>query len=173
MTEVKENNRNDIAIAFVESWIREEVVAPARVSGRFPICPFAGHCIDQESIKLEFCDLLADLEWRLRLQISEFSNLVSVFILIVPRQEITVAESSRLVEKLRSDFGKNDFALLVDHPDDPGKIGDLPTTNGQYSLFLVQRLSELNAAKDKLLTTDYYRDWSEDYYKKIVLSRGG
>ena len=68
---------------------------------------------------------------------------------------------SRLQEKLPS------VVFLKDHPDNPGYINGVCTSNGEYPTILAQPRSKLVEAREKLRGTNYYKYWSDEYKKEI------
>ena len=41
----------------------------------------------------------------------------------------------------------------------------------KYSMMLVQKFSQLQQASDKLHKQGYYREWPDEYYRDVVVSR--
>jgi len=48
------------------------------------------------------------------------------------------------------------------------KINGIETNNKEYSILLIQGLSELNKYSKRLHKTNYYDFWDKEYYNNIV-----
>ena len=62
----------------------------------------------------------------------------------------------------------NDFVILEDHPNTVENINGLNMNFGKCGLIIVQRLSELNEASEKLKEKGYYDTWSKDDLNFVV-----
>ncbi len=61
-----------------------------------------------------------------------------------------------------------ELIFLPDHKDRYTEINGIQSNNGKYNLILCQWRDNLNTAREKLLKTDYYSFWNEDYLKEIL-----
>ena len=144
------NHKNDI-----EQWI-ERITTPQK-SGH-PICPFAKKA---KYWIYPYEDMLS-----LQLRAGFYDHRFDLFICLPTDQYMTV-EQAKYLESNCNRHAKDSITLL-DHPDDPGYIDDICTSNGKYVIFLIQSKKGLLDARSLLRKSNYYNNWSDDYYKKIV-----
>jgi len=57
--------------------------------------------------------------------------------------------------------------ILEDHPKIKEKVKTVKLNNGEYILFLVQRLSKLNRYSKMLEKGPYYKNWSKSYLQSV------
>ena len=57
--------------------------------------------------------------------------------------------------------------VLEDHPDTVERVKGVTLNNGEYILFLAQRLSKLNHFSKMLETGPYYKNWSKTYLESV------
>lgn len=101
----------------------------------------------------------------IQLKASFFDNNYDLFI-CRPTDRFMSVERAKQIEADCNRIAKNTITLL-DHPDDPGFINDICTSNKKHILFLIQPKKDLLEARKQLQKTSYYDRWSEEYYKKI------
>lgn len=137
----------------VEDWILR-ITTP--IDG-YQVCPFA-----KRAKYLLFTD-----EDMLSIQIkASFYNYKADLIVCIPTDKFMTVETARTIERNCNKTAKDTITLL-DHPADPGYIGDICTSNKNHIIFLIQPKKELLKAREQLKTTSYYDKWSEEYYNKI------
>ena len=61
----------------------------------------------------------------------------------------------------------SDIVVLEDHPGIKEKVKHVKLNNGEYILFLAQRLSKLNKFSRMLETGPYYKNWSKSYLESV------
>ena len=144
------NHKNDI-----EQWI--ERLTTTQKSGH-PICPFAK--------KAKYWIYPYEDRLSLHLRAGFYDHRFDLFICLPTDQYMTV-EQAKYLESNCNRHAKDTITLL-DHPDDPGYIDDICTSNGKYVIFLIQSKKGLLDARSLLRKSSYYNNWSDDYYKKIV-----
>jgi len=66
---------------------------------------------------------------------------------------------------------KQDIVVLEDHPDLLDTVNGVRMNFDQASLLIIQKLSLLNKASDKLKDKGYYDHWSEDEVDSVVTWR--
>ena len=79
----------------------------------------------------------------------------------------TLPETKKIAEDLNEYYMSRDVVVLEDHPEDPEHVGTVKLNNGEYILFLAQRLSKLNKFSRMLETGPYYKNWSKSYLESV------
>ena len=97
---------------------------------------------------------------------ASFYNYNTDLILCIPTDRFMSVDTAGYIERNCNKTADNTITLL-DHPDDPGYVGDTCTSNGKHIIFLIQPKKELLKARENLKRTNYYDKWSEEYYNKI------
>ena len=144
------NHKKDI-----EQWI--ERLAITQKSGH-PICPFAK--------KAKYWIYPYEDRASLQLKASFYDHSFDLYLCLPTDQYMTV-EQAKYLESNCNRYSKDTITLL-DHPDDPGYIDNICTSNGKYVIFLIQRKKGLLDARSLLRKSSYYDNWSDDYYEKII-----
>ena len=131
--------------------------------GGFAVCPFAKKYKSQYVPGAEIgylpygyiCDYM-DKNGHKEHEITVFVNKL---------KNLSNEECIDLVNNLNKKFPN--FVFLKDHPDDPGFINGINTSNQKYPIILAQPKSSLNDAREALKKTKYYDYWSEEYKNEI------
>ena len=144
---------NSIYNKHINTWI-DKITTP--VEG-YKICPFASSAryVIEKGTK-------SDLYKAIQADISKLDLVVFIY-----EEVITVQEAKELEEETNS---ISEHIVMLDHPQDPGFIGDLNTGNGKYIIYLIQNKNSLLAARKTLLKTSYYDNWSTEYYERVVIA---
>ena len=90
-----------------------------------------------------------------------------VLILIAEHDHFTAKETVSLAEDLNNYFMQRDVVVLEDHPDIAEKVKHVKLNNGEYTLFLAQKLSKLNRFSKMLESGPYYKNWSKTYLESV------
>lgn len=131
--------------------------------GGFNVCPYAKKALEDKKVFWSYigqeCEayILRYIEMTPDFEVIVFYNL---------KKNLTDENLKDIINKLQSK--RNDMIFLKDHPDNPGFISGVNTSNGEYPTILVQPRDKLEEAREKLLKTNYYDYWSEDYKKEIL-----
>ena len=131
--------------------------------GKFNICPFAKKALDDKKVFYTYiayeCEsyILRYIESTPDFEIVVFYNLIG---------NLTDEDLKNITSKLQSK--RNDLIFLKDHPDNPGIINGVNTSNEKYPVILVQPRKSLEEAREKLKKTKYYDYWSEEYKNEIL-----
>ena len=135
----------------IDSWI-SNITTP--IAG-YKICPFADKAryIIKSGKDIELFKLS-------KLPIDNLDLLVFIYEVKIP---IEKAKELEIIANKNSEH-----IIMLDHPDDPGFIDNMPTGNGKYIIFLIQNRASLLSARKTLLKTNYYSKWSSEYYERIV-----
>ena len=131
--------------------------------GGFSVCPFAKKALEEKKVFWSYigeeCEayILRYIEMTPDFEVIVFYNL---------KKNLTDENLKSIISSLQSK--RNDMIFLKDHPDNPGFINGVNTSNGEYPTILVQPRDKLDEARSKLMKTKYYDYWSEDYKKEIL-----
>jgi hypothetical protein len=90
-----------------------------------------------------------------------------VLVMIAEPDHFTAEETERLAHDLNGYYMDRDIVVLEDHPDIEERVKDVKLNNGEYILFLAQRLSKLNRYSEMLEKGPYYRNWSRSYLESV------
>jgi len=131
--------------------------------GGFNVCPFAKKAMEDKKVFLSYIGfesesyILRYIESTPDFEIIVFYNLIG---------NLDDEDLKNIISKLQSK--RNDLIFLKDHPDNPGYINGVNTSNSKYPVILVQPRKSLEEAREKLKSTDYYDYWSEEYKNEIM-----
>jgi hypothetical protein len=147
-------------------WIQRISEARAELGG-FDICPFARKALKEKKVFWSYIGaepvtyILRYIEATPDFEVIVFYNLKKNL-----SDDDLVVIISKLQEKMP------ELIFLKDHPDNPGFINGVNTSNKEYPTILAQPRKKLEEARSKLLKTKYYDHWSEEY-KKEIFGYGG
>jgi len=136
--------------AYIRKWIKN--VSKQRPElGNFSICPFAS----KSKTYIKEC-LISDI-----VPVSGYD--VAIFIL----------DNGLTLEKLLewvSFYNKQypEYKFFEDTAERITYISGVQTNNGKYNLILCQPKEKLAKFRKKLLKTDYYKYWSDEYLREIL-----
>ena len=151
----------------IKTWIGDFVTRPNPVFGDLPPCPYAQKAIIDG--KVEFVELNATADWTTIYQLiwnTDFDEKDVLCVIVDPRQ-FTAQETVSIADVLNERFMPRDVVILEDHPDIYESVKGVKLNNGNYTLFLAQRLSKLNKFAKMLESGPYYRNWSRSYLESV------
>jgi len=134
----------------IKEWV-ETLSTPKEQLGNFPICPFSSNA----SYTVEYTDG-SDIDpppW-------DFELIIYV---LPDYDEDTVIKIAQEYNKMFPNL-----VFLPDPKDRKTYINGVLTSNGNRNLILCQYREKLNAARQKLARTDYYKFWDEEYLMEIL-----
>ena len=135
----------------IKDWINR-ITQPREELGGFSVCPYAKGA-EYELIETDGSDI-APPPWDFELIIYKLPLHYSI------DEVCAIAEEyNRLFPEL---------VFLPDPKDKDTYINGVQTNNGEFNLILCQWRDNLNKAREKLSSTNYYTYWSEDYLKEIL-----
>jgi hypothetical protein len=166
MTQHKKNSKQT-PTQTIKRWISDFVTRPNPVFGDLPPCPFAQRAIIDGRVEFLELDGVADYP-TLSQHIAEFDfDEKDVLVMIAEPDHFTAAETERLAHDLNGYYMSRDIVVLEDHPEINERVKDVKLNNGEYILFLAQRLSKLNRYSEMLEKGPYYRNWSKTYLESV------
>ena len=87
--------------------------------------------------------------------------------LIAEPDQYTVEQTVEIADMLNWAFMPRDVVILEDHPEIKESVKRVKLNNGEYILFLAQRLSKLNRYSEMLEKGPYYKNWSKSYLQSV------
>ena len=87
--------------------------------------------------------------------------------LIADPDQFTAQQTVSMVKWLNERFMPQDIVILEDHPAINEYVKKVKLNNGEYILFLVQSLSNLNKFSKMLEDGPYYKNWSKSYLSEV------
>ena len=165
MTQPKNNKQTPTQT--IRNWIKDFVTKPNPVFGDLPPCPFAQRAIIDGRVEFLELDGVADYP-TLSQHIAEFDfDEKDVLVMIAEPEHFTAAETEQLAHDLNGYYMSRDLVILEDHPEIDERVKDVKLNNGEYILFLAQRLSKLNKFSKMLESGPYYKNWSRTYLESV------
>ena len=151
----------------IKNWISNFVTKPNPVFGDLPPCPYAQKAMVDG--KVEFLELDG---------IGQFGTIFThiwnfdfdkkdVLVLIAEPDQYTAEQTVEIADRLNEALMPSDIVVLEDHPEIEEKVKHVRLNNGEYILFLAQRLSKLNHFSKMLELGPYYRNWSKSYLESV------
>ena len=143
-------------------WIKRLSESKTELGG-FSICPFAKKALEEKKIFWSYIGYECESYILRYIEVTPEFEVVAFFNL---KGNLTDKDLLSIITKLQ--VKRPDMVFLKDHPDNPGFISGVNTSNGEYPVILVQPRDKLEEAREKLMKTNYYDYWSEDYKKEIL-----
>ena len=151
----------------IKTWISNFVTKPNPVFGNLPPCPFAQKAIIDDKVEFVELDGVADYATMYqRIWDFDFDD-KDVLCMIAEPDQFTMAETVELAAELNKYYMQRDIVILEDHPKIKEMVKHVQLNNGEYILFLVQRLSKLNRFAKVLEAGPYYKNWSKSYLRSV------
>ena len=145
-------------------WMTSFVEQPNPKLGNWAPCPYAraARIKNQISIQLGTNPLIdiERIEWK-----------QEVYVFMYPTEQYTGQEFEQIAQDLNDIYMPVDIVVLEDHPNLIETINGVHMNFGQCALLIVQRLTELNGAADKLRVNGYYNHWSQSEVDEVVTWR--
>ena len=168
----------------VRLWSKHFLEVPNLHLGGVPACPFAKKAwmdkkvwvavkTKRSTYKKELNDCLKNLDFSKK----------DILIFCDPYYSYSPDELHYATEDYNDWYNKKDLYFMSFHPSNPAteeeqrflvspnKDVDVSGPDYKYSMMLVQKFSQLQAASDKLKKQGYYSQWPNGYYRDVVVSR--
>lgn len=95
-----------------------------------------------------------------------------VVIFAYPRDFYTAEEFAYIIDKVNQGFLLPvDLIALDDHPDHIEQVNGVVFNQGDYTLAMVQSLSDLNAKSKLMAQQGFYTSWPEEYLEDLFKHR--
>jgi hypothetical protein len=162
--------------AEVIAWLKTFVEKPNNLLGGWAPCPYARQARVNNKIQIEFSEtILLEAAVKDNLFLLDEDPIdgsepeKDVLVICFDHKDITPDELTEVVEKLNRELMPDDYVILEDHPEEAeDQVNSVDMRFGKCGLLLVQRLSKLNEASDKLKDKGYYDNWSEGELNYVV-----
>jgi len=147
----------------LHDWIDNFVTKHNYMFGGIP-CPYARKAMKDKTVDIrESTNIQLDLH-----RLLKWDDKLEAVILHADTNLMTSEELSLHVRFWNHTAMLKDIVALEDHPDDPEIVKGVKMNYGKGILVIVQRLSKLNQASDKLAEMGYYDDWEQENFNDVV-----
>ena len=151
----------------IKNWIKDFITKPNPVFGDLPPCPYARKAIVDGKVKFLELDGIGEFG-TIFTHIWDFDfDKKDVLVIIADPEQYTAKETVEIADKLNRAFMPRDVVVLEDHPLIKESVKGVKMNNGEYTLFLAQRLSKLNRFSRVLEVGPYYKNWSRSYLESV------
>jgi hypothetical protein len=148
----------------LQEWM-EHIQQPGKL-GSNPICPFAAKAVKQKRVDVIALTDLKDLEMLIdEVDVTKFD--VSIFY-FEQYLDYSIEELENKIKYLNSIFKAQDKVILDNDPRNPFVVNGHQTTFNECYLYVVQSLSDLTQASNRLKMGDYYSYWTQAQYGEVV-----
>jgi len=148
----------------LQEWI-SYIQQPGKL-GNSPICPYAAKAVKENKVDITALADLQNLEMLIdEVDTSQFD--VSIFY-FEQYTDFTVEELEQKIKDLNLIFKAKDKVILDNDPRNPFTVNGHQTTFSGCYLYVVQSLSDLTQASNRLKMGDYYSYWTQAQYDEVV-----
>lgn len=159
----------DIIKTQLLEWMTSFVEQPNPSLGNWAPCPYA------RAARINNKILIIDSDaGKLAKTVEENLPMLDTYEVVVicfDHNDISGSECASLTQELNKDLMKQDVVILEDHPDLTEHVHGVKMNFGQCGLYVVQRLTKLNEAAQKLHASGYYDHWSTAELDEVVTWR--
>lgn len=136
--------------AYIKKWIRS--ISKQRPElGNFSVCPFA----KKSHIHIKECSV---------------NDIILItgydVVIFIVEDSLTLNDINHWVKIYNKKYPE--YIFLEDAAKKDTYINGVQTNNGRYNLILCQNRKKLTSFREKLLNTDYYKYWSDEYLREIL-----
>jgi len=150
-------------------WMKKFVEKPNSALGEWSPCPYAKSARLNNKIAIISC-----FAKNLTEEVNENLSLLEtseVVVICFDHNDISASDCELLVEELNSKLMYDDYVILEDHPDSIESVSGVRMNFGECGLFVIQKLSKLNEASNKLKSAGYYDYWDQKSLDNVVTWR--
>ena len=145
----------------IEDWILDFLSQPNSAFDNLPPCPYAKKAWLDGNVEVKefvsFAEMRKDLDkWNKEVIIYLFQYTT------LPR----CTELQILASKFNEEFP--DFLFLEESPDLVEDVGGVIVNQGELCMMLVQKRKPLEEAREELMKTGYYDNWTEEMKERIM-----
>lgn len=155
--------------AELDRWMVEFVEANNAQLGNWPPCPYAKAARVAGMISLVFASVL-----ELKKVVCESVDMLAtkdVVVVCFDHNSINPKELQEFVADMNRNLMPADYVILEDHPNAPEYVNGVNMNFGHCGLLVIQKLSKLNNAADKLKGQGYYDTWDQKALDEVVTWR--
>ena len=151
---------------YMKEWILNDLSSPVAVLNNFSKCPYAKTAFLEN--KVLFADGSTNLPVVVKNIIAHWDNQPTEVVVIHLGDSISSEDIETTVDTLNQQYMLEDFIFLDDHVDNEECMYNVVFNNGKYNVLFLQKKSKLDLATKKLEKLGYYKNWTEEYYNKVV-----
>lgn len=150
----------------LNQWLTEFVEQNNSALNDWPPCPYARAARMSGLIDIVFADI-SDLSKVVQERLLTL-NTKDVVVVCFDHHNIDPVELQEWVASMNNMLMPRDYVILDDHPHAPEYVNGIKMNFGHCGLLVIQKLSELNIASDKLRSQGYYNTWSSKALDQVV-----
>lgn len=153
----------------LDQWLTDFVEANNSQLGNWPPCPYAraarlsGMISTVFATPMEFVDVIRE-------STATLTN-KDVVVVCFDHHNISPEDLQEFVASMNRTLMPVDYVILEDHPDAPEYVNGVKMNFGLCGLLVIQRLSKLNNAADRLREKGYYDTWDKAAVDDVVTWR--
>lgn len=153
----------------LDQWMIEFVEANNSQLNNWAPCPYARAARLGNMIHTVFATV-PELVQVIRESIDTLAT-KDVVVVCFDHHDISPEHLQEFVQGMNKMLMPLDYVILEDHPDAPEYVNGVKMNFGHCGLFVIQKLSKLNTASDKLKTQGYYDAWGQQALDEVVTWR--
>jgi hypothetical protein len=161
-------NQEEIKSALIK-WMQDFVEVPNAKLGNWAPCPYARAARINNKIDVCFSSV-PNLFFTIKEKLPALESM-DVVVICFDHEFITPEVLQEWVAETNKYLMPKDFVILEDHPDSPEYVNGVRMNFGSCGLLVLQKLSKLNEAADKLNQQGYYNHWKNDELNSVVTWR--
>jgi len=150
-------------------WMKSFVENPNPALGNWAPCPYAQSARINNKISIIEGDA-EDLSQAVNNCIASLDTF-EVVVICFDHTKISGINCQQLVATLNEKLMQEDYVILEDHPDLVENVAGIKMNFGLCGLLVIQHLSKLNEAADKLKLAGYYSKWNQSEVDEVVTWR--
>lgn len=150
----------------LDRWLVEFVEVNNSALNNWPPCPYAKAARLSGMIGTVFCEV-SEFDSVVRESIEQLQH-KDVIVVCFDHNMIDPVELQSWVAGMNKMLMSMDYVILEDHPNAPEYVNQLKMNFGHCGLLVIQRLSKLNNAADKLRSLGYYDSWNQRALDEVV-----
>jgi hypothetical protein len=150
----------------LDQWMIEFVEANNTKLSNWPPCPYARAARLSGLIEVKIATVSEFLQ-----VIRESTEMLAskeVVVVCFDHETISPEHLQEFVQSINRTLMPDDYVILEDHPHKPEYINGVKMNFGHCGLLLIQRLSKLNNAADRLRAQGYYNTWESTALDDVV-----
>jgi len=135
----------------IEEWILDFLSKPNSAFDNLPPCPYAKKAWLEGNVEVK--------------EFVSFRDLRIIYLFqytMLPR----CSELQRLAASFNEEFP--DFLFLEEHPDLIEDVGGVVVNEGELCMMIVQKRKPLEDAREELMKTGYYDNWTPQMKERII-----
>jgi hypothetical protein len=153
----------------LDRWMVEFVETNHAQLGNWAPCPYAKAARVSNMIEVVFASV-PELMSAIREGVDTLAT-KDVVVVCFDHDTISPEQLQEFVASMNKELMLIDYVILEDHPDTPEYVNGVKMNFGHCGLLVIQKLSKLNNAADKLKSQGYYHTWDQKTLDDVVTWR--